>query len=431
MDLIKKINDLNAADLEILMKRSEIDISGVEASVKAIIEEVRQNGGEAVKKYCLKFDKAELTSLKVSESEFDEAEKNISPEIKNAIAHAVTNVKKYHEAQLPKAMDFFEIEPGVFAGEKAVPISSAGLYVPRGRGNFPSMLYMLAAPAVIAGVPQICITTPAGEDGKVDAACLYAARTCGVNNVFKAGGAQGIAAMAFGAGEYPKTEKIVGPGSVYVTAAKRLLSDEIDPGLPAGPSESLIYADGSADPYLLALDLLIESEHGSDSCALIVTESEKTAQGAAAELEKLLKNVPVPRKTFIEESFEKYGAVIVTGSTKESIKFINDFAAEHLQLHCRSPFDILSEIKNAGEIILGGNTPFSAANYIVGANAVLPTGGKSRTWGPVSVRDFIKYSSVIYCTDRGMNNIKTDAALLAKYEGFPCHYNGLTQRDTK
>ncbi len=414
---------------ESLFSRSELNINSVKESVQSIIDDVKSRGDKAVLFYNNKFDNTPIDmSLKVTEQEFDVAEKIINPSVKDALRYSIENVRKFHESQKPEAMKFMEIRPGVLAGEKALPIDSAGLYVPRGRGNFPSMLYMLAVPAVVAGVPRISIVTPPADDGSIDPACLYAARLCGVTDIYKTGGAQSIAALAFGTESIPSVSKLNGPGSMYVTAAKRLVSGSVDIGMPAGPSESIVLADESADPYKVALDLLIEAEHGSDSSALLITESAPLSKEVIKHMEMLTKELGEPRKTFVQDVMKGYGGIILTESVKESADVVNLFAPEHLQIQTREPFQTLSYITNAGEILLGENTPFSIANYSVGANAVLPTGGNARTYSAVSVRDFIKYSSVVYVTKDGLEEMKPHVENLADYEGFETHGNALKKR---
>ncbi len=412
-----------------LLSRSELDISEVKESVQEIIDDVKNNGDKAVRFFNNKFDRTPLDmSLRVSEEEFDQAEALISDEVKDALAYSVENVKRFHEAQKPEAMNFMEVRPGVLAGEKAIPIESAGLYVPRGRGNFPSMLYMLAVPAVVAGVPRVCIVTPPGEDGSIDPACLYAARLCGVTEIYKTGGAQSIAALAYGTESIKPVVKLNGPGSMYVTAAKRLVSGSVDIGMPAGPSESIVLADDTADPYKVALDLLIEAEHGSDSSALLITDSETLSSQVQEHIKNLVSELGEPRRGFVEDVFKGYGGIILTDSPDEAAEVVNLFAPEHLQIQTKEPFQTLSLITNAGEILLGENTPFSIANYSVGANAVLPTGGNARTYSAVSVRDFIKYSSVVYVTENGLEEMKPHVINLADYEGFETHGNALKKR---
>ena len=412
-----------------LLSRSELDISDVKDAVQKIIDDVKENGDQAVKFFNNKFDNTPVDmSLRVSEAEFDQAEKLISSEVKEALAYSIDNVKRFHKAQMPEAMNFMEVRPGVLAGEKAIPIESAGLYVPRGRGNFPSMLYMLTVPAIVAGVPRVCIVTPPGEDGSIDPACLYAARLCGIHEIYKTGGAQSIAALAYGTQSIKPVVKLNGPGSMYVTAAKRLVSGVVDIGMPAGPSESIVLADGKADPYKVALDLLIEAEHGSDSSAILVTDSEKLSLQVQDYMKDLVSELGEPRRSFVEDVFKGYGGIILTDTLEEAAGVVNQFAPEHLQIQTVEPFQTLSLITNAGEILLGENTPFSIANYSVGANAVLPTGGNARTYSAVSVRDFVKYSSVVYVTENGLEDMKPHVISLADYEGFETHGNALKKR---
>ncbi|MDA3938768.1 MAG: histidinol dehydrogenase [Spirochaetia bacterium] len=423
-------DDLTQKKKDFFMKRSESDISEVMESVLEIIKTVKDKGDKALLDYTLQFDGIDLTSktIKVSEEEFESAEKILPKKVQKALRYAVTNIKKFHETQKPSSMNFDELRPGLFAGEKAIPIESAGLYVPRGRGSFPSMLYMLAIPAAVAGVERVCVITPPGENGEVDPGCLYAAKLCGIDEVYRVGGAHGIAALAYGTESIKAVHKITGPGSMYVTAAKRLLYGTVDVGLPAGPSESIILADGNADPWNLALDLLVEAEHGSDSSAILVTNSKKTAETTANYIEKLISNLSEPRKTFVSDVFKGYGAIFLVSSIEKGADLVNAFAPEHLQLKTKEPFSTLSLIKNAGEILLGENIPFSAANYVTGVNAVLPTGGNAKTYSAVSVRDFIKYSSVVYVDKNGYENFKDHVITLADYEGFETHGNALKLR---
>ncbi len=424
-------NDLQQKKKDFFLKRSESDISEVMDSVSAIINTVKEKGDKALLDYTLKFDNINLTGkdIKVSKEEFETAENNLSKEVKEALKYAIDNIRKFHKTQKPSSMKFDELRPGLFAGEKAIPIESAGLYVPRGRGSFPSMLYMLAVPAAVAGVERICVITPPGENGEVDPGCLYAAKLCGIEEVYRVGGAHGIAALAYGTESIPSVDKITGPGSMYVSAAKRILNGTVDVGLPAGPSESMILADDNADPWKLALDLLVEAEHGSDSSAVLVTTSSEVASKTADYIEKLIDNLSEPRKTFVKDVFNGYGAIFLVDDIEKGAELVNAFAPEHLQLKTKEPFSTLSLIKNAGEILLGENIPFSAANYVTGVNAVLPTGGNAKTYSAVSVRDFIKYSSVVYVDKNGYEDFKKHVITLADYEGFETHGNALKLRD--
>ncbi len=428
---ILKWNDLSADRKNYFLKRSESDISDVMDSVSKIIETVKDQGDKALLDFTSKFDGIDLTKtdLRVSRKEFELAEKNLPKKVKIALEYAITNIRKFHKTQKPSSMNFDELRPGLFAGEKAIPIDSAGLYVPRGRGSFPSMLYMLAIPASVAGVERICVITPPGDNGEVDAGCLYAAKLCGIDEVYRVGGAHGIAALAYGTESIKSVHKITGPGSMYVTAAKRILYGTVDVGLPAGPSESVILADGDADPWKLALDLLVEAEHGSDSSAVLITTSARLAEKTADYIEKLIDNLNEPRKTFVKDVFTGYGAIFLVDNIEKGAELVNEFAPEHLQLKTKEPFSTLSLIKNAGEILLGENIPFSAANYVTGVNAVLPTGGNAKTYSAVSVRDFIKYSSVVYADKNGYENFKNHVITLADYEGFETHGNALKLRE--
>ena len=264
--------------------------------------------------------------------------------------------------------------------------------------------------------------------GKSTPACLYAAKLCGIEEIYKIGGAHAIAALTYGTETIKPVMKLNGPGSMYVTAAKRLLSGKVDIGMPAGPSESMILADSAADPCKVALDLLIEAEHGSDSSALLVTDSDELAVKTEQEIVRLTETLGEPRKTFVQDVMKGYGGIIVCDSLDEGAEVVNQFAPEHLQLQTEEPFQTLSLIKNAGEILLGDNTPFSIANYSVGANAVLPTGGNARTYSAISVRDFIKYSSVVYVTGDGLEGMKDHVTILADYEGFETHGDALKKR---
>jgi histidinol dehydrogenase len=291
------------------------------------------------------------------------------------------------------------------------------------------MLYMLAVPARVAGVEHVAVVTPPGQDGGVDPACLYAARYCGIETVYRIGGAQAIAALAHGTESVTPVTKVVGPGSRYVAAAKRELAGIIDTGLPAGPTESIVLADGHADAWKVSLDLMVEAEHGSDSQALLVTPSIPLAEAVAAVLPELTSQAPEPRRRFLEDVFSGYGGIILAESMNEAAEIVNAFAPEHLQLQTREPYETLSLIRHAGEILLGEHSVFSLANYATGANAVLPTGGNARTWSPVSVRDFMKYSSVVHVTAGGYAGLRDHVIALADYEGFHTHAQALRRRD--
>lgn len=413
-----------------ILRRSEINIEESQAVVQPIIKEVSEQGDEAVIKYTEKFDGVRLTipQLKATEAEFAEARKTLDPALKEAIDIAAANIKKFHEAQMPEEMWFTQIGDGIMAGEKITPITSIGLYVPRGKGSFPSVMLMLSIPAVTAKVPKIVVCTPPTSDGKVDDASLYAAEVSGITEVYKVGGAQAIAALAIGTQTIPKVDKVIGPGNTYVTAAKRLLYGKIDVGTPAGPSESIILCDEHVNPKIAASDLLIEAEHGPDSTALLVTHSEKVADEVARLLPDLIAALPEKRRKFCESVFANYGGIMLTSSLEASVQFVNDFAPEHLEVLVKDPMGLLPKIVNAGEILLGEHSPITIGNFSLGVNAILPTGGFARTFSCVTVFDFLKRSSIGYLTREGFDKLGEVSARLADYEGFPAHANAIRMR---
>lgn len=412
-----------------LLHRGEEDISRILPQVERIVAEVRVRGDDAVREFSHSFDRVDPTlPLRVSERDIDAAVERLDPKVRESLDFVIQNVEAYHRIQIPPHMNFTEVRPGILAGERALPLDSVGLYVPRGKGSFPSMVYMLAVPAVIAGVRRVALVTPPFPDGRVDEACLYAARRCGVHEVYRVGGAQAIAALAFGTATIPKVDKIVGPASSFVNAAKRVVSAVVDVGLPAGPSESVILADGDADPRLVALDLLVEAEHGPDSLAILATDSEELARQVQSLAEERIARTPEPRRTYLQQSFQRTGGILLFEDFQDAAEWVNLFAPEHLSVQTREPFATLSLIRHAGEILLGPNLPFSAANYATGPNAVLPTGGRARTWGPVTVRDFMKVSSIVSLTRAGFGALAPHVARLAEYEGFPSHGWAVTER---
>ena len=415
---------------EKIFSRSEININEIRETVEKIIERVRKYKDKALREYALKFDKADLSKLpiRVQKKEFDKAEKSLSPELKKALEFCIENVRKFHVANKPDPGKMVTVRPGIKAYEKMTPVESVGLYIPRGRGSFPSMLYMLGVPAVEAGVKRVCVVTPPNPDGTVDAACLYAARLCGIDEVYRTGGAQAVAALAYGTESIAPVVKVVGPGSKFVSAAKRILYGKIDVGLPAGPSESILLADESADPYLAALDLMVEAEHGSDSSALLITPSKAAADGVLAYLKKMIPQIPEPRRTFLSDVMSGYGGIILTKDMDEACDIVNNFAPEHLEIMTKDPAATAEKIVNAGEILLGRHTPFSAANYSTGPNAVLPTGGTAKTFSAVSIRDFVKYTSVIQLDEKGYKAVEPHVKALADYEGFITHGNAFKLR---
>ncbi len=418
-----------------IMRRAQADIDAVCTIVQPIIDDVRDHGDDALRRYAAKFEGAQISNIKASEDEFARAGDALDDDLKAAIQKCVANVQAFHVEQMkhvPKRW-MVEIEPGVEAGEQVSAIDSVGLYVPRGKGAFPSALYMLAIPAVIAGVKNIAIVTPPTPNGSIDDATLYTAQLCGVKHVYKCGGAQGIAALAYGTETVPKVRKVLGPGSPYVAAAKRILSDIMDPGMPAGPSESIVLADSSAEPDNTILDVLNEAEHGKDSGALLVTHDKSLADYVAQNMPAVINSLPQPHRDICAHvmgggSDESYGGIILTNSLEESIAFSNEYAPEHLHLKVENGDQYLDDLVHAGEILIGEYTPSSLGNYGIGVNHVLPTGGWAHTYSCTSVWDFLKRTSISKCTKQGFLSLKTPVATMTDYEGFPAHGEVLRRR---
>jgi histidinol dehydrogenase len=350
----------------------------------------------------------------------------LDPELTETIRWAIDNIRSFHEEQLPDPMFLKEIRPGAFAGDRFTPLRSAALYVPRGKGSFPSVTMMTSVPAVLAGVKDLAIFTPPTPDGGVDAATLVAAKLAGVETVYKVGGAQAVAAAAYGTATVGRAVKIMGPGSPYVVAAKRLLADVIDPGLPAGPSECIIFADSTVHGGLAALDLLIEAEHGPDSCAWLVTTSQTVVEQALDALPAHWAQMTPQRRGFSQTVLTgRFGGIILAPSLAAAYDFINDYAPEHLEILSTRPFEHLGELTEAAEVLLGPHTPVSVANFCLGPNNVLPTSAGARSHGPLSVMDFMKRSSIGYVTAKGWPDMSKAARKLAEYEGFSSHANAV------
>ncbi len=424
---------LDTAKRKQLLRRAEVQIDALLERVRPILNAVRDRGDQALVEFSERFDHVQLRpeQFRVTREEIEEAHAKLDPAVKQALERAIANVRAFHMRQMPHEQWFSEVAPGVVAGEQITPITSVGLYVPRGKGSFPSVMYMLATPAQIAGVARIVVCTPPTPDGAVDAASLVAADLCGVHEIYRLGGAQAIAALAYGTTTIERVHKITSPGGGYVTAAKRLLYGTVDVGLPAGPSESVTLADESADPELLARDLLIEQEHGPDSSALLVTTSRSVAEAVIGLLPARIADLPEPRQGFVRtglESEQGTGGIIFVESMSEAITFVNEYAPEHLEVQVREPFAILPQLKNAGEILIGPYTPFSAGNYCVGTNAILPTGGFAHTYSCTSVYDFLKRTGIAYVKAEGYPMISETVQTLAEFEGFPAHASAVRER---
>lgn len=427
---IYKLSEMTPEKREFIMKRAETDISDQMKIAREVSDDIRERGDTAVLEYTAKFDHVTLTAdqMKVRPEEIEEGYKNLDIETRDAIEYAIKNIRDFHSKQMPEEMWFTEVDKGLMVGEKTTPIVDVCLYVPRGKGSFPSVLCMLATPAVVAGVEKIVVVTPPNEEGNVDDAILAAAKIIGVSEIYKVGGIQAVASVAYGTDTIPKCHKIIGPGNAYATAAKRVLANYIDSGLPAGPSECIILADEFADPEKVALDWMIEAEHGPDSASLLVTNSPELVEKAIKIVEKQLEKISEKRRDFVTTCFNTYGGAIITESLDESIDFVNDYAPEHMEVMTQEPFVVLPKIKNAGEILLGDYTPVTLCNFVLGPNAILPTGQFAKTYSSVSVMDFLKRSSVGYASRDGFEMVRDYAYRIAKVEGFDTHALAVKER---
>jgi histidinol dehydrogenase len=426
---LHELSTLSAAERTELLTRSEADLGPFIEKVRPIIEAVRTEGDAAIARFARDFDKAPVDAdqLMATEAEFDRAFAELEPEMIETLRYSADNIRRFHEAQMPPEMWMKEIRPGVLVGERTTPIDAVACYAPRGKGSFPSVTLMTTIPASVAKVPRAILLTPPGPDGRIDAATLVAARLGGVERVYRVGGAQAVAAAAFGTASIPKCLKIIGPGSPWVVAAKRLLSDRIDTGLPAGPSESMILADETANGRIAALDLIIESEHGPDSSAFLVTWSREVAEAARAAIPEYWKQMSELRVGFSSTVLGgTSGGIVLTRTPEEAYAFINDYAPEHLQVISKQPLEHLAHIRNAAEILLGEFAAGSIANYMMGPNCVLPTSGWARTHSALGVRDYLKSSTIGQMTRTGFDEMAPHTHRFATYEGFDAHANAVS-----
>lgn len=424
---------LSPAQRKALLTRTETDLSSFIEKVKPIVAAVKAEGDAALARFAQQFDKAPVTAetIAATPADFARAEKTLSPRMREAMGFAAESIIAFHRAQMPEKQWMKELRPGVFAGDRTTPIPSVACYVPRGKGAFPSSVLMTCIPATVAGVEDICIITPPGPDGHVDDATLVAAKLAGVSKVYKAGGAQGIAAVAFGTQTISPVRKIVGPGSPWVAAAKRIVSDFVDVGTPAGPSETIVMADGTTNGKLAALDLLIESEHGPDSSGYLVTWDEAVARDALTAFETFYAQMGALRVDYASTVLSgPLGGVVLARDEDDAMAFINDYAPEHLQVLSQEPTRYLDKIKHAGEILLGEYAPSTLANFVVGPSHVLPTGGWAQTGSALSVHDFLKRTSLVNITQQGYALLAPHAKAFAEYEGFDAHANAVSEMRT-
>lgn len=402
--------------------RAEQDVEEV---VDAIIADVRARGDAALRDYALRFDGARLEELEVSAQEMDQALADADPYFLDTLRMAAANIEAFHRRQLRDNFVMTE-QDGVILGQKYTPVERAGVYVPGGTAAYPSTVLMDVIPARVAGVPEIVMTTPAGRDGRVDPAILAAASVAGVTRIFKAGGAQAVAALAYGTESVPAVDKIVGPGNIYVATAKRKVYGKVGIDMIAGPSEILVLADGGCNPAWVAADLLSQAEHDRLASPVLVTDSEALALAVQAEVEAQLD--ALPRRDIARASVETGGKIILCGSLDQAVDVCNIIAPEHLELCVEDPFALLGRIKNAGSIFLGRNVPEALGDYFAGPNHTLPTSGTARFSSPLGVDDFVKRSSFIYYTREALGRVKDRIAGFAEAEGLHAHARSVTIR---
>lgn len=393
----------------------KIDVAG---TVAEIIKNIRENGDKALFEYCEKFDKAQLSSLAVTKEEIDEALSLVEPEFLEILEKAAKNIRKFHSRQVRNSF-IINDEDGIVIGQKIIPVDRAGLYVPGGTAAYPSTVLMDAIPAKIAGCREVVMVTPPTKDGKVNPVILAAAYVAGIDRIFKVGGAQAIAALAYGTQSIPKVDKIVGPGNAFVAEAKKQVFGVVSIDMIAGPSEILIVADGKSNPAYVAADLLSQAEHDKMASAVLVTDSEELAKNVSTELEK---QIPLlERREIARESIDVNGKIIVADTLDAAIEIANEIAPEHLELCVDNPFDKLDSIRHAGSIFMGRNCPEALGDYFAGPNHTLPTSGTAKFSSPLSVDDFIKKTQYTYYTKDALKKVAFDVAAFAKKEGLTAH----------
>jgi histidinol dehydrogenase len=410
-----------------LIERSQLEQADVLKTVNEIIYNVRTNGDSAVFEYTRCFDKADLkdNGMKVSKMEIDEACGRVDANLIEVIRKAKQKIEAFHEKQRENSW-FTPEENGVILGQLYRPLEVVGIYVPGGTAVLTSSVLMNAIPAKVAGVKKIIMATPPGRDGKVNDLVLAAAREAGIDEIYKMGGAQAVAAMAFGTETIPRVDKIFGPGNIYVATAKRMVFGYCDIDMFAGPSEIMVVADESANPTFVAADLLSQAEHDKLSAAIMVTTSEKIALQVKAEIEKQFQQLT--RKEILSSSLAEYGAIVLVENIEEALEIVNTIAPEHLELCIENPFNWLGYVKNAGAIFLGNYSSEPLGDYFAGPNHVLPTGGTARFFSPLNVADFVKKSSVISYTRKALEQVKDDIIAFAKSEGLDGHANAIKVR---
>ncbi len=413
--------------LKDLIGRSANDFSKEEEIVKGILADVKERGDEAVLEYTERFDKLCLTkdSLYVTAEEAEEALRSLDPKILSVMEHAADNIRSFHEAQ--KRQSFFvEQEGGIYLGQRILPLGRAGVYVPGGKAAYPSSVLMNIIPARVAGVKEILMATPCGRDGKVNPAVLAAAKIAGADRIVKVGGAQAIAAMAFGTESIPRVDKITGPGNIFVALAKRQVYGQVSIDSVAGPSEICVLADHTATPAYVAADLLSQAEHDELASAILITTDAALAEKAKKEIASLLPKLP--RREIIERSLERFGFILLADTMEEAADAANDIASEHLEILTEDPLEVMSMIRNAGAIFLGEYSSEPLGDYFAGPNHILPTNGTARFFSPLSVDDFIKKTSLIRYSRKALERIHSEIEAFADLEGLNAHENSIRTR---
>lgn len=427
MRIVKLNEDTKKDILNTLLKRSPDNYGSYEATVKEIVEDIHTNKDEALFKYTEKFDKAILTkdTIKVTKAEIDEAYTLVDPSLVEIIRKAKANITEYHEKQ--KCYSWFDSKDnGSMLGQKITPIEKAGVYVPGGKAVYPSSVLMNVLPAKVAGVSKIVMTTPCNAEGKVYPTTLVAANEAGVDEIYKAGGAQAIAALAYGTESIPKVDKIVGPGNIFVALAKRCVFGHVSIDSVAGPSEILVLADETANPRFVAADLLSQAEHDEMASAILVTTSEDLANKVSIEVDKFIEELS--RTEIMRKSIDTYGFILLADNMNDAIDTVNEIASEHLELMTANPFDTMTKIKNAGAIFIGDYSSEPLGDYFAGPNHVLPTNGTAKFFSPLSVDDFIKKSSIIYFSKDALQPVSNDIIDFATAEQLTAHANSIRVR---
>ena len=428
---IVKLNAETKQDLlKNLLKRSPSNFGNYAETVQGIVDDVRDNGDAALFSYTKKFDKADITAanVKVTQAEIDYAYTQVSPELLEVIRKAKKNIWEYHEKQ--KQYSWFDSKPnGTLLGQKVTALASVGVYVPGGKAVYPSSVLMNVMPAKVAGVEKIVMTTPCNAEGEVYATTLVAAKEAGVDEIYKAGGAQAIAALAYGTESIPKVDKIVGPGNIFVALAKRAVYGHVSIDSIAGPSEVMVLADDTANPRYVAADLLSQAEHDEMASAILVTTSADLAEKVSVQVDKFIDELS--RKEIMRKSIDNYGYILLADNLNDAIDAVNDIASEHLEIVTANPFDVMTRVKNAGAIFIGEYSSEPLGDYFAGPNHVLPTNGTAKFFSPLSVDDFIKKSSIIYYSKEALEAVHTDIETFAKAEQLTAHANSIAVRFEK